>query len=96
MYPRLMIKIARQLRLPGYFVGYEDQWCSGLFSPMPDIDQMSREELLEARAKIEQEIDGLGYRPITGGGGGEASPRPALIARLKDILAAIDQELAGR
>lgn len=68
----------------------------GLFPPMPDIDQMSQEELLKARAAIEQEIDELSYRPISGGGGGAASPRPALIARLNAILAAIDQELAER
>lgn len=57
-------------------------------------DQMSRQELLEARAKIQNQITELKYGPVAGGGGGTASPKPALFERLNEILAEIDQELA--
>lgn len=53
----------------------------------------SREELLEARAKLERQIDELSYRAIIGGGFGP-SAKPALIEQLKDLLTGIDQKLA--
>ena len=52
----------------------------------------SREELLAARAKLERQIDELSYRSIIGGL--TLSGKPALLERLKGILAQIDQELA--
>jgi hypothetical protein len=52
----------------------------------------SREELLAARAKLERQIDELSYRSIIGGL--TPSGKPALLERLKGILAQIDQELA--
>jgi hypothetical protein len=60
---------------------------------MPDPDQMSREELLEARANVERQLGELGYGSIIGSGFG-ASPKPPLRKRLQEILVEIDQELA--
>jgi len=54
---------------------------------------MSREELLEARAKVENQLRELGYGTIIGSGF-SASPKPPLRKRLQEILAEIDQELA--
>jgi hypothetical protein len=54
----------------------------------------SREELLKARADVERQILELSYKPIAGGGGGTASPKPALLRRLNKILAEIGHELA--
>lgn len=51
-----------------------------------------REELLEARAKLSRQIDELSYKAIIGGLA--PSAKPALIEKLKDILAEIDQKLA--
>jgi hypothetical protein len=54
--------------------------------------QMTREELLAARAKVDEEISEL-YRQYATGGAGP-SPKPALREEMNAILAEIDQELA--
>ncbi|MBY0381265.1 MAG: hypothetical protein K2W78_05045 [Xanthobacteraceae bacterium] len=61
---------------------------------MDDSEQMSRAEMIKARADIKRQITKLSYSPIIGGGGGATSPRPALIARLKKTLVEIDEKLA--
>jgi len=61
---------------------------------MASPDKMSRDELLQAKARVEHQLSELSYAPIAGGGGGTASPKPALFERLKEILKAIDEELA--
>ena len=61
---------------------------------MSDSDKISREELLEARANVQRQISELSYAPIAGGGGGTASPKPALFKQLNEILEEIDLELA--
>lgn len=52
---------------------------------------MSREELLEARGKIEHQISELGYGTVAGSG---PSQKEALRKQLREILAEIDRELA--
>lgn len=58
---------------------------------MPDTDRMSREELLEARAKIENQLSELSYSAVIGGT--SASPKSAVRKRLLQILAEINREL---
>jgi hypothetical protein len=60
----------------------------------PGDAPLGQEELLGAHADIERQILELRYKPVAGGGGGIASPKPALLGRLNEILAEIDQELA--
>jgi hypothetical protein len=61
---------------------------------MPDPDQMSREQLIEARADVKRQIDELRYQPLIGRGIDGASPKAALFERLNAIVAEIDAELA--
>jgi hypothetical protein len=61
----------------------------------PDaIGVPSREELLEARANIERELTELTYAPVAGVPVGMTSPKPVLVSRLRQILEAINEELA--
>jgi hypothetical protein len=60
---------------------------------MPDPDQMSREELLDARARVQHQISELGYGCVIGGGR-DRSQTDGLRQRLQVILAEIEQELA--
>ena len=57
---------------------------------MPDSDRLSRDELLEARAKVKQQITELGYACVAGIG---TSQKGVLRKRLREILAEIEQEL---
>jgi hypothetical protein len=56
------------------------------------MDGASRAELLEARTKLERQIDELSYTAIIGTI--LPSAKPDLIKRLKSILAEMDQKLA--
>jgi hypothetical protein len=56
---------------------------------MPDPEQMSREQLIEARANVKRQIDELRYRSVAGA---HASSKSPLIERLNAILA--EKELA--
>lgn len=54
---------------------------------------MTRQELLKARADVESQLSELSYACIIGSGTG-VNPKDALRQRLRDVLAAIDQQLA--
>lgn len=59
--------------------------------PRADSAPMSREELLDARGKVEHQLSELAYGTIAGAG---LSQRDGLRKQLREILAEIDQELS--
>jgi hypothetical protein len=64
---------------------------------MADPDQMSREELLDARKRITLQIESLSYRGYYTGLGTNAGVRNSkteLLTELQTILAEINTELA--
>ena len=64
---------------------------------MADHSQMSREELLKAKERVEQQLDRLSYRPP---GSfpyyGPPTTKPDLVSDLTQILGEINYELGQR
>jgi hypothetical protein len=60
---------------------------------MADDDQMSRADLLDAKKRVELQLERLSYASVSAGGTTPVNPKVALRAELNELLEEINFEL---